>query len=299
MNQETLAFAYGAIGRWLSYLAIVTTLGAAGYLVFIKPALALEKGYRKTETSDRVTGIALIAALALLCSTGWQLYAQAYSVFGIDETVTWEHLRIVTLETTWGTGWLGQAAAAGFAVVLLALATVMRRKRAIFITVAAIAAAVTVPLTGHALSATSTPWLTVSVQAMHVVGVGLWIGTLFVVVATLRSVRGPLALAALKAFTPLAVAAVAIVAVSGSITAIIYLDSPSMLWTTLYGRTLLLKLTLFTAVGTLGAYNSRLLQKISNRNPLELKLTVGGELLIAGLALAVTAILVALALSHN
>jgi copper transport protein len=302
MSGETLAFAFGAIGRWVSYLSVVTIVGAAGLAVYIKPALNADTDDQAAHVVDRVIRIAVVATIALLGSTMWRLYAQAYSVFGLDEVVTWEHLRIVALETSWGRGWVSQLGTAGLAAVLLVSALATNSARSILVAVAAVAAAVTIPMTGHAMSrSAAVAWPSVLVQVLHVVGVGLWIGTLFMVVASLRHASTKVFTAAVKAFSPLAFIAVTTIAVTGAITALTYLESFSELWSTVYGRTLFLKIVLFGATGALGAYNWRRLRSVSDPTGQAgfLRRTAGAELLIAWLTLAVTAVLVALPLSHG
>lgn len=301
MNGETLAFAFGAVGRWLTYLSVVTIVGTAGVAVGIGRTWRVDRSDGVVLTERRVLRTAIAAALVLLGVTVWRLYAQAYSVFGLDETVTWEHVRIIVFETAWGRGWLWQAVAAGLAALVLASAMKVAPIRGILVTVAAVAAVAVVPLTGHAISREGGVWLSVAFQVFHVAGVGFWIGTLFIVMLVLRPRSDEVFVAAIRAFSPLAMAAVATIAVSGVVTAFVYLESVSELWTGVYGRTLVLKLMLFASVGALGAYNRRRVLPGLDR-PSQVRIlnrTARVELLIAGLTLAVTAVLVALPLVHD
>ena len=301
MNGETVAFAFGAVGRWLTYLSVVTIVGTAGVAVGIGRTWRVDRSDGVVLTERRVLRTAIAAALVLLGVTVWRLYAQAYSVFGLDETVTWEHVRIVAFETAWGRGWMWQLGAAGLATVLLASSRHAARAEGILITVAAVAAVAVFPLTGHAMSREGGVWLSVAFQVFHVAGVGFWIGTLLIVMMLLRPSSDETFVAAIRAFSPLAVAAVTTLVVSGVVTAITYLGSVSELWSGVYGRTLILKLVLFAAVAALGAYNWRRLRSILDRREQVriLNRTAPVELLIAGLTLAVTAVLVALPLVHD
>ena len=301
MSGETLAFVYGAIGRWLTYLSVVTIVGAAGFTIGVKRTWRADTDDQAALMQNRILRLTLAATFILLGATAWRLYAQAYSVFGLDETVTWEYIRIIAFETTWGRGWIGQFGAAGLAILLLVLALVTGRAHRILVAVAAVAAAATIPMTGHALSSPAGAWLSVVVQVLHVAGVGLWIGTLFMVMASLRQASSRTFIAAVRAFSPLAFVAVTTIAITGSITALMYLESFSELWSTAYGGTLVIKVVLFGAAGALGAYNWRRLRSVSDQ-PVQtgfLNRTAGAELLVAWLILAVTAVLVALPLSHG
>ena len=60
-------------------------------------------------------------------------------------------------------------------------------------------------------------------------------------------------------FSSMAVAAVGLIAVSGTVTAVLYVGTFADLRETGYGRVLLLKVVLFLATGAIGAYNWRIL----------------------------------------
>ncbi len=301
MSGEALAFVYGAVGRWLTYVSVVTIVGTAGATVAIRRAWREGPSERGALVERTILYTALAAALVLLCVTAWRLYAQAYSVFGLDESVTLEHMRVVAFDTAWGRGWVWQIAAAGFATILLALSLRAARVQGILVTAAAATAVVVVPLTGHAMTHEGAVWLSVALQAFHVAGVGLWIGTLLIVMTLLRRTNEETFAAAIRRFSPLAMAAVGTIAVSGVATAIVYLDSLSDLWNGAYGRTLVLKLLLFTAVAAVGGYNARRLLPTLNR-PERIRVlnrTASVELVIGAVTLAVTAVLVALPLVHG
>lgn len=298
---EALAFTYGAVGRWLAYLAVVTVVGTAGVTLFVRRAMD-GIGADATDGMDRrILGTGIIAALVLICVSAWRLYAQTYSVFGLDDTVSWEHVRVVAFDTAWGRAWMLQLGSAVLAALLLASTVVTRRAHAVVSAAAAVAVVAVVPLTGHAMSHESGRWFIVAVQSLHVLGVGLWIGTLLLVLLLLRPAGDRTFIAAIRAFSPLAVAAVTTIAASGLVTAIIYLDSVSALWAVAYGRTLVLKLILFAGVGALGAYNwQRLLPALEQPGQAH-RLTRAAkvELLLAVITLAVTAVLVALPRTHG
>lgn len=301
MGSETLAFVYGAICRWLTYLSVVTIVGTAVVAVGIRGAWRRKGDTGAEQTERRLLRTAIAAAVVLLGATSWRLYAQSYSAFGIEESLTWDHVRIVVFRTVWGHGWLWQAVAAVLAAVALASALKVARLREILVTIAAVAAVVIPSLTGHTVTHEGAVWLSVAVQIFHVAGVGLWIGTLLVVMTLIRPSGDAAFVAAVTAFSPLAVAAVSTIAVSGLLTAIIYLDSLSDLWSGAYGRTLVLKLVLFAGVAGTGAYNWRRLRPALDdpANIQRLNRTAAIELAIAALTLAVTAVLVALPLIHG
>ncbi len=301
MNPETLAAVYAAVGRWFAYASIVVIGGVAGFHVAVRDRWQRHAGERVSATERRLLRSSLAAALVLIGATLWLLYAQTYSVFGVDESVTWEYLRIVVLDTTWGLGWRWQITAAFLAVTFLVSSFYLRRARTALTVAAALVVIATAPLTGHAVSREGAAWLSVVVQIGHMAGVSLWVGTLFTVMVIIRPGNGDAFAAAIRAFSPLAVGAVSVLLLSGVLTAIIYLDSISDLWTGVYGRTLVLKVLLFGVVAGLGAYNWRRLKPALDQPKTVALLTrsARAELVIAGVTLGVTAVLVALPLLHE
>jgi copper resistance protein D len=141
---------------------------------------------------------------------------------------------------------------------------------------------------------------------VHILGGGLWIGTLFVLVfAGLMGIlgsglspdrRGRVASAMVHAFSPLALVAFGVLGISGLVTAWTHLHTLLALWTTPYGFTLLVKLCIVAGVLALGAWNWRRLRPAlgSEDAAHTLRRSATHELCVAALVLAVTAILVSL-----
>ena len=144
------------------------------------------------------------------------------------------------------------------------------------------------------------------VNPLHLLAGGLWIGTLFVLVAagltTVTRVepsserRGELVAAMVNAFSPLALAAGIAVVLFGLITAWRHLKYLSALWTTPYGYTLLLKLALVAVVFGFGAWNWRRHRpRLGSESATgALRRSARSELVAAGLVLLATAVLVSL-----
>ncbi len=302
---EALGLVWLATATWISDVGLIGLTGA----VACRPLLALVPPPTGDAPATGAMERPLVAVAAgctalLLLGAGARLYAQTWSVFGLDEPVTLELVRIIGVESRWGARWQPQVALAlGAAVGVVWWA---RRPRVGWwmAGLAAAGAWIALPLTGHAMSVGSRlPWVA---QVAHGVGAGLWIGTLAAVVASaLPLARDPLGhsrIASLvRRFSPLAVAAVATIFLSGVVTAVFYLDGVADLWTTPYGRTLLLKAGLFAATGAAGAYNwrrrtPRLGDAAGTR---ALLASARIELALAVVLLAVTAVLVHLAMPHQ
>jgi putative copper export protein len=98
-----------------------------------------------------------------------------------------------------------------------------------------------------------------------------------------------------NAYSPWALAFAATVVVTGAASAWLHLDAPAALWSTAYGRTLLVKLALLAPVLALGAYNWRRVRPALHdaAGVARLRRSAAAELAIGALVLAVTAVLVA------
>lgn len=144
------------------------------------------------------------------------------------------------------------------------------------------------------------------VNPIHMLAAGLWIGTLFVMVAVgITGVlasrldterRGALVARMVYAFSPLALGSAAVLATFGVITAWRHLGQWDLLWTTPYGKALLVKLGIVGLVLLFGAWNwrrqkPRLGSEVAARS---LRTTAMVELSLAALVLLVTAVLVSL-----
>jgi copper transport protein len=136
-------------------------------------------------------------------------------------------------------------------------------------------------LAGHALDA-GRPRLEVLVDLLHVSAASLWVGGLVALLLRLRVGDGR----AVQRFSAVAVASVGVLAATGVLSALAELRSVEQLWTTWYGRLLIVKtglLALLVCIGWLNRY-----RLVPRGALLGLRRSVSGELvLLAGLVVAV------------
>ncbi len=303
MDGESFALVLLAGAKWITYVGSIGLTGAVAMGRLLAPATGVvELGGGGVERQLRI----LAAGSAGLCvlAAAARLYAQTWSVFGLDEPVTLELVRVVGIESRWASGWQRQA---GVAVLAAAAVVVWTRQPRIGWWLTAFAAAgawTTLPVTGHAASFdTRLPWLA---QVVHGLGAGAWIGTLAALAAvTSRLARHPAEQGRVgdlvRRFSPIAVAAVATIATSGVATGVLYVGSVADLWSTGYGRALLLKVVLFLATGAVGAYNwRRLTPRLGDMAGTRALLRSARlELTLAAGVLFVTAVLVHLAMPRE
>jgi putative copper export protein len=144
------------------------------------------------------------------------------------------------------------------------------------------------------------------VNPVHELAAGLWIGTLFMLIAVgiapaLRAPlsaerRGALAARLVNGFSPLALGSAALLATFGVITAWRHLKKIEALWTTPYGYTLIAKLCVVACVLAFGAWNWRRQKPRlgSEAGAIALRRSATAELALAGVVLLITSVLVSL-----
>lgn len=144
------------------------------------------------------------------------------------------------------------------------------------------------------------------VNAVHILAASTWLGTLLVL--TLIGIRGMMRSAStgpkraelvadlVNSFSPLALVAASIVAISGATTAWLHLKRISSIWTTGYGIALVVKLAFVLVVVMLGAWNWKRVRPSLGGEGSEkvIRKSATTELTFAGLVLIATAVLVSL-----
>ncbi len=152
--------------------------------------------------------------------------------------------------------------AAGIALLGVVLAAIAVRVPAL-LPAAAVAAVALLPLptlSGHALDP-GQPFYAPVADVLHVVAAAVWLGGLVALAAVLTFEGGSAAERADRRFSTIALAAVLVVAATGLVRALTELASVHQLWTTTYGRALLVKSGLFAVLIVLGYFNRQRLRR--------------------------------------
>ncbi len=266
-------------------------------------------GLPSRETMDgwfeRLPG--LLAWFLLVCSLmRGALQLLAFSEPG--EPIAGDFAKAVLLEGSWGTAWATQSISA---FLLLAISWLWRRepRRLTIAMVLLILAAVWAQGgLGHGVEDRWPGALGRVVHATHLLGGGLWLGTLAVLaLVVFPPLRGDDRLAAMaavvRAFSWPARIGAGLVVLSGVIGTWRYsngaiLDLPSVVW----GQLLLIKVGLVLGVMALGAWNWRrgtpALERGGSTASTALRRAIVFELLLSAVILGLTAWLVGSALPH-
>ena len=309
--------AYVAV-RWVSFVALLGLVGVVAFRWIVWPAASrrAESNARgdalraiERQAIRRVAWLGLVAGAVLLVAAITRLYVQSYTMHGAAQALSGSMLGTMITATTWGAAWLAQVVAALVTVVALAAAARSSGARGPgaawpLATLAVVVLAFTPALGGHAEAAPRLSALAVAADGLHVLGAGGWLGALLVVatvgvpvaMAADEPARGGLVADLVNAFSPAALGCAALVVLTGLLGAWIHLGSVGVLWSSTYGRVLLLKLAVLVPVLATGAWNWRRVRPTLGdvAAAARLQRSARVELVTAALVVLVTAVLVAL-----
>jgi len=244
--------------------------------------------------------VAGIAAFALVLASAARLQLQQEILTEPSHLV---HLQTLAASTEWGRAWLLQVTCA---VILGVAAWVGRRGNRgpwAVAPLAGIALAFSPGLGGHAAASTNARGLAIVADGLHVLGAAGWLGGLACLIliglpaaAHASEGRWQAVSSMVGAFSPVALTCAAIVLLTGVVSAWLRLGAISPLWTSGYGRMLLLKVALLVGVAGTGAYNwLRVKPALGTPDATSrLRRSATVELAVGIAVIAVTAILVAL-----
>ena len=288
--------------RWLTFATILAIVGAGVFRTFVLESMrsssTVPTGSAADDAATRAARLGRGAAIFLLLAAGARYFLQARAVEA--DGLAGDIMGVMLFDTPWGWGWFLQVGAAALALFAFHRAVGDPRRGWGAALLAGLALAFTPALSGHAVGSETAPALAVAVDGVHVFAASAWIGTLLAlaaagVPAAVRSGGGTSMVADLVSrFSPLALTFAAIVVGTGTISAILHLAAVNQLWTTTYGRTLLLKLGAVVLVVAVGAWNWRSVRpRLAISGPAPLRRTAPLELLAAAIVLVLTAVLVA------
>jgi len=228
------------------YSAALMVVGISAVRWMLLPRVAAADGVEPALARIAVASWALlVVALALRAS------AHTAAVFGPADSIAWESLKTIAINSRWGEAWRLQVAVAGLG---LASAIAARRWRTFQIVSGALSVAMAIALarSGHAAGSP----LRLTLHSVHIVGGGTWLGAL-AVIAWLAAGDRDARERFLRTFWFLAIAGVSALALTGTWAASEYVGTIPNLWTTMYGRVLVVKLGLVIGAAGCGYVNWR------------------------------------------
>ncbi|HEX6369569.1 MAG TPA: CopD family protein [Longimicrobium sp.] len=293
--------------RWAWFAALLGMIGAVAFRFGVLPRLDRDPLLRPVaaRAEGAIWFVALGAAALSVAALFARLWMQVAALGGGEAAWDGARLDVLLRDTGWGLAWVLQAIATLAFVIGLFIARAPHGRSVGWMGAGAGAVLLSaVPaLSGHAASVGRLNGVAILSDTVHVLGAGVWMGTLAALLAvgipaalTAADGAGAAVAAMVRAFSPMALAGAAAVAVTGLTSVVFQLSTLSDVWTTGYGRALLLKLGLLAGVGALGFYNwRRVLPTLGDDAATHrLRRSARAELGLGLVVLLVTAVLVAL-----
>ena len=144
---------------------------------------------------------------------------------------------------------------------------------------------------GHASAITSWTWAAVGAQWVHFMAAGIWIGGLGALLLAIRGLEGEKRGRAVRRFSGMAGITLLVVVGTGVVRSITEIDSWSELFSSGYGRAVLIKVLLLGGLAGLGAINRYRNVPQSSTNVLGLQRISRIEIGVASVVIAVAAVL--------
>jgi len=265
------------LGRWAFSLGLIAVLGAATAGLF---------GFAGSRGSSRRGGVGLASAVLGLVVLAEAQHRAARAPFGD------------LLETSIGRALVWRAVALGVVAAGLVVGRAHRphvARRAGWLTMAGAGAAVAVHVAaGHAGARGSLLVPTVATQWAHVVAVGVWAGGLAALLVGVRGAPSDAKVAAVRRFSAVAAPTLAVIVVTGVLRALGGVATWSELGSTPYGRLVVTKLALVSAIVGLAVANRRRSGPRAATSLRLLRRLAGGELVLAMGALGAAGLLASL-----
>lgn len=293
-----------AVVRALQFAALLAVLGSLAFALVVLALLRPTAADVSIVTAMRRRAALLgwWAGIALLGMTLMRLYAQSLAMHGPGEALDALYVAAMLAKTVWGWGWLLQLVGTIAAIIGFRLARRGQSGGWSIAAIAGLALAVTPALSGHAASTPALTTQAVIADTLHVIGAAGWLGSLlFVLVVGIPVAlqmggerRGDLVARLVGAFSPTALGFAGLAALTGVFAAWLHIGVSSALWTSDYGRTLLVKLAVLSVVLGTGAYNWLRVRPAlgDDTGTTRLKRSATIELAVGVLVVIVTAVLV-------
>ena len=264
------------------YAATLLIMGTAAAYWLVVPRSVAQGGQPESSWVERRLGrLGRLASCAAILALGLRAWSQTAAAFGLSASLSWDSLAVIMFQSSWGRNWQLQLLAATACAVVFSLP--QRKAVWMLATFTGLLLSLSEARTGHAAGSS----LRSAVQAAHLIGGGAWLGTLAVLALAGRSAPLALQQTLFRKFSLLAMAGASLLVVSGLLASFFYLGSWPKLWTSVYGRVLLLKIVCFGGVLACGFANWK---QVRNGAP-ALSRTIRLELGFAMAVIAITGLL--------
>lgn len=307
MDDNLAASVPNSLARAFLFVGLLLLIGAVTFTLFVLPRARSVTSSSRDLMARRTATLGMFAAIAIVTAALLRLYFELEMMRAMPDMpgMAGVSAKQMVMQTAWGFAFVAQIIAATVAFIALALARRGTRPPWYIAAIAALGLAITPALSGHAVATPRFTSVMVLSDWLHVLGAASWLGSL----ACVMMIGVPLALkqegeerwqwvsSLVNEFSRLALVSVATVIASGVFASWVHVARLSDLWSTDYGKILLVKLVLVGVTLIIGAYNFKRVQPrlgveqgtVRLRNSAALELATGFLiLLVTGLLTGVS-----------
>jgi putative copper export protein/methionine-rich copper-binding protein CopC len=269
-NENPAASGPNSLARAFLFFGLLLLIGAVTFSLYVVPRAGRVTSGSRDVMKRRAAAVGMFAAIVIMIAALLRLYFELEMMKAMPDMpgMTGFSNQQMVVHTTWGLAFMTQIVAAGVAFAALAFARRGVIPAWYIAAVAALSLAITPALSGHAASSPRFTSVMVLSDWLHVLGAASWLGSL----ACVMAIGVPLALrqegderwkwvsSLVNEFSRLALVSVAMVIASGVFASWVHLARLADLWTSNYGKILLVKLVLVSIALLIGAYNFKRVQ---------------------------------------
>lgn len=278
------------LARWLYFAALAVLLGALGMRLLVL------RGPVPARLESRLQLLAGIGALGMLNVGVVAFVLRAEDALQLPFTaLLYGDLSPLATKTRFGIAFIVMTLAYAAVAALVYLSWLLDRPRLLGpALVVALVFASGLSLSGHSALAANASWLSQLADWVHLVAGSLWAGGLLALALAVWPAARDLRRHAFLGFSRLAVWLVAAIVLAGTYLGVLRLPELSDLWSTSYGRTLLLKLGIVSVALAWGAVHHVVIRPRLERGGItgDLRRSLAGESVVAMAVLLMAAVLV-------
>lgn len=289
-----------SLARAISFGAILLVVGVVVFNLMVVARCNRIGSELVARMESRAATLGVAASVVAMIAGFLRIFLESRMMAGMPGMEAMG-MSAMVLHTFWGFGMQLQILAAFVAVMAFVIAIRRVRFAWMVASLAAAALALAPAFAGHAAASVRFQGVMILTDFVHVVGAASWLGNLACVmligvpllVASNLEDRWLQVSALVITFSEVALGSAAVVVVSGVITAAVHLGSLSALWSTTYGRVLLLKVAIVLLTLAMGAYNFRRVQPqlAREQGTAQLRRSATLELMAAALVVIITGFL--------
>lgn len=299
-ESENSASPANSLARAISFAGILLVVGVVVFNLLVLARCNRIGSELVWRMEARAATVGLAAAIFVIGAAFARIFLESRMMSGMPGMESMG-MSAMVLHTLWGFGMQLQIASAFLAAIAFSIAIPRVRFAWLIASLAAAALALAPAFAGHAAASARFQPVMIFTDFLHVVGAASWLGNL----ACVMLIGVPIILRAasddrwqrvsglVNTFSPIALASATVVVASGILAAAVHLQGFAALWSTTYGRVLLMKVAVVLLTLALGAYNFRRVQPqlVSEKGTARLRRSATLELTAATLIVLITGFL--------